>query len=259
MAWIKPSKKDMAVTFSYSTQPQPTANDPTHPTAGQAGHQAAHTTPRQQNQPRVTLATTRGPHTHTRRGHTRPNQCGQQRNSPQADRVWLRRRRKNTTHRLHPGRSTTNPASDMPATTRPRPRRLTRTGCADLRRKDQNEPRTPQRWQQQNRPNDEQANHEAAITTMHQPNHCSSNDATINRPHASRPTPNPQGMQGSKQERSPADWRHHGAPRPPTTIPTDTTRHPNSTIIPLTSLRQRTTSNPRPRGRTCFFKSPHAY
>ena len=167
----------------------------------------------------------------------------------------------------------------MPATTRPRQRRLTITGCAGLRTKDPTEPRTRQRRQQQKRPNDEQAEHKAANTTMHQPNRCSNNDTTINRPHLSRPTPNAPGMQGSKRERCPTGWRHHGAPLQPTTITTDTTEHRNSTTIQPTNLRQRTTSNPRLPGRaqarpsqgvrlcaaacesrsTCFFKSPDAY
>ena len=38
--------------------------------------------------------------------------------------------------------------------------------------------------------NAEQADHEAANTTVHQQNHCSSHDMTINRPHVSLPTPN---------------------------------------------------------------------
>ena len=38
--------------------------------------------------------------------------------------------------------------------------------------------------------NTEQADHEAANTTVHQQNDCSGHDMTINRPHASRPTPN---------------------------------------------------------------------
>ena len=36
----------------------------------------------------------------------------------------------------------------------------------------------------------EQADHEAANTTVHQQNQCSGHNVTINRPHASRPTPN---------------------------------------------------------------------
>ena len=35
---------------------------------------------------------------------------------------------------------------------------------------------------------------------MYQPNCCRENDPTINRPHASRPTPNQPGMQGWKSE-----------------------------------------------------------
>ena len=73
--------------------------------------------------------------------------------------------------------------------------------------------------------NAKQADHEAANTTVHQQNHCSSHDMTKNGPHAGRPTPNQPGMQGSKRERHPTGWRHRGAPRPPTTIPTDTTEH----------------------------------
>ena len=60
---------------------------------------------------------------------------------------------------------------------------------------------------------------------MHQQNHCSGHDMTINRPHASRPTPNQPGMQGSKQERPQTGWRHRGAPHLPTTMPTNTTEH----------------------------------
>ena len=180
------------------------------------------------------------------------------RNLRQADRVRLRQRRTNTTRRPHPGCSTTNPASDMPATARPRPQRLTITGCAHagLRTKDPTEhmsstpqPWTRQRRQQQKGPNDEVADHQAANRTKHRPNRCGNNDTTMNRPHASRPTPNQPGMQGSKRERRPTGRRHHGAPRAPTTIPTDTTEHRNSTIIQPTNLRQRTTSNPRPPAR----------
>ena len=46
------------------------------------------------------------------------------------------------------------------------------------------------RPQQRQGTNVEQADHEAANTTVHQQNHCSGHDRTINRPHASRPTPN---------------------------------------------------------------------
>ena len=202
--------------------------------------------------------TTRQPHIHTRLPRSRLNQRGQQRNPRHADRVRLRQRRANTTRGPHLSCSTTNPASDMPATARPGPQRLTITGCAHagLRRKDPTEqtlstrqPRTRQRRQQQKGPNNERTDHQAANTTMHQPNRCSNNDAAISRPHASQPPRNQPGMQGSKQERCPTGRRHHGAPRPPTTIPTDTTEHRNSTIIQLTNLRQRTTSNPRPPGR----------
>ena len=67
--------------------------------------------------------------------------------------------------------------------------------------------------------------HEAANTTVHQQNHCSGHDMTTNRPHASRPTPNQPGMQGSKRERHPTGGGHCAVPRPPTTVPTDTTEH----------------------------------
>ena len=75
------------------------------------------------------------------------------------------------------------------------------------------------------------------------------NHPTINRPHASRPTPYQPDMQGSKRERRPTGWRHHGAQRAQTTIPTDTTEHRNSAIMQPTNQRQRTTSIPRPPGR----------
>ena len=116
-----------------TTQLQPTINDhhcPTHPTAGQADHRAAQTTQRQQNRPCIALPTTQQPHTRARRSHSRQNQCGQQRDPRQADRVRLRQRKANTTRRPHLSCSTTNSRSDMPATARPRQRGLTITGCA---------------------------------------------------------------------------------------------------------------------------------
>ena len=79
-----------------------------------------------------------------------------------------------------------------------------------------------------------QADHEAAKTTAHQPHRSCSRDLTVNRPHASRPTPNQPGMHGSQRERRPTGWRHRGAPRPPTTIPTNKTEHRDSTITPPT-------------------------
>ena len=102
---------------------------------------------------------------------------------------------------------------------------------------------------------------EAAQTTAHQPHRSCSRDLTVNRPHASRPTPNQPGVHGSKRERRPTGWRHCGAPRPPTTIPTNETECRDSTITQPTvvcKLRrtmkrptdrpQRPTSNPRPPG-----------
>ena len=227
----------------------------------------ARTTPWQHNQSCITLATTRQPHTNTRRPRSRRDQCGQQRNPRQIDRVWLRQRRTDTTCWPHPGGSTTNPASNMPATARPRRQRLIITSCAHagLCTKDPTEhtsstrqPRTRQRQQQQEGPNDEQANHQVANTTMHQPNSCSDNDATINRIHASPPKLNQPGMQGSKRERRPTGRQHHGVPRPPTTIPTDTAEHRDSTIIQPTNLQQRSTSNPRPPGRAQAGQSQEA-
>ena len=85
--------------------------------------------------------------------------------------------------------------------------------------------------------NAEQADHEAANTTAHQQNQCSGDDLTISRPHASRPTPNWPDMHGSKPERRPTGWRHHDAPRPPTTIPRNTTEHHNCTITNATNQR----------------------
>ena len=79
--------------------------------------------------------------------------------------------------------------------------------------------------------NAEQANHEVANTTTHQQDYCSGHDVTINKRHASRPTPNCPGMHCSKQERRPTGWR------PPTTIPTNTTEHHITTITNPTSQR----------------------
>ena len=92
----------------------------------------------------------------------------------------------------------------------PRRQQLTITGCAhaDLRTKEPTvhrsstrQPRTRQRRQQQKRTHDE--HHIAADTPQHQPSSCGNNDATINRPHASRPTSNQPDMQGSIRERRP--------------------------------------------------------
>ena len=63
----------------------------------------------------------------------------------------------------------------------------------------------------------------------------------MNRPHASRPTPNRPGMQGSKRERRPMSWRQHAAPRPPTAIPTSTAEHHDSTITNPTNQHSQTT------------------
>ena len=75
-----------------------------------------------------------------------------------------------------------------------------------------------------------QANHEAAKTTAHQPHRRCSRDLNVNRPHASRPTLNQPGMHRSQRESRPTGWRHRGAPRPPTTIPTNKTEPRDSTI-----------------------------
>ena len=107
-----------------------------------------------------------------------------------------------------------------------------------------------------------QANHEEAKTTSHQPHRSCSHDLTVNRPHAGRPTPNQPGVHGSQRERRPTGGQHRGAPRPPTTIPTNKTERRDSTITQPTTINklrrtikrptdrpQRSTSNPRPPGR----------
>ena len=89
--------------------------------------------------------------------------------------------------------------------------------------------------QQRDRTHANRADHEAAKTTAHQPHRSCSRDLTVNRPHASRPTPNQPGVHGSKRERCPTGGRHRGAPRPPTTIPTNKTEHHESTITQRTN------------------------
>ena len=79
---------------------------------------------------------------------------------------------------------------------------------------------------------------------MHQHDRCKKNDPTFNRPHASRPAPNQPGMQGSKPERRPTGWRHHGAPRALTPIATDTTKHRELPITQPTIQQQQITLNP---------------
>ena len=66
-----------------------------------------------------------------------------------------------------------------------------------------------------------------------------------NRPHASQQTPGRPGLQGPKQERRPAGWRHRHAPRLPAIIPVDATEYHNSTIMRPTNQRQQITPNPR--------------
>ena len=77
--------------------------------------------------------------------------------------------------------------------------------------------------QQRNGTHTNRADHEAATTTAHQQHHSCSHHLTVNRPHASRPTPNQPGVHGSKRKRRPTGWQHRGAPRPPTTMPTNKT------------------------------------
>ena len=69
---------------------------------------------------------------------------------------------------------------------------------------------------QGNGTNSEQGDCEVTNTTVHQRNLCGTIDWTVNRPHASRPTPDERRMQGLKQERRLMGWQHHGGPRLPT-------------------------------------------
>ena len=82
-----------------------------------------------------------------------------------------------------------------------------------------------------------QADHEAAKTTAHQPHRSCSHNLTVNRPHASQPTPNLPGVHGSKRKRRPTGWQHRGAPRPPTTVPTNTAEHRNAANTNATNQR----------------------
>ena len=114
---------------------------------------------------------------------------------------------------------------------------------------------------------------------MHQPNICRNHDPSKKIPHAYRPTPNPPGMQGSKQEPRPTGWRRpwcatpakddtHGHIRTPqlynytTDQPTGTNyfkapapgtaqaRRSQEASVPVTACESCS---------TCFFKSSHAY
>ena len=84
------------------------------------------------------------------------------------------------------------------------------------------------------------ADHEAAMTTAHQPHRSCSRHMTVNRPHASRQTPNQPGVQGPKRERRPTGRRHRGAPCLPATKPTDMAEHRNSTITDAANERRQT-------------------
>ena len=85
--------------------------------------------------------------------------------------------------------------------------------------------------------NAEQTDQEATNTTAHQEDHYGEHDVTINRPHARRPTPNWPDMHGPVRERRPTGWRHRGEPQPPTTVPTNTAKHRNSTTTDTTNQR----------------------
>ena len=85
--------------------------------------------------------------------------------------------------------------------------------------------------------NAEQTDQEATSTTAHQQNHYSEHDVTINRLHAHRPTPNWPDRHGRVPERRPTGWRHRGEPRPPTTMPTNTAEHRDSTTTDATTHR----------------------
>ena len=90
-------------------------------------------------------------------------------------------------------------------------RRHGRAGCTNnIRRYDHR--------QQRDKMHGDQADHEAAKTTAHQPHRSCRRHLTVDRPHASGPTPNGPGVNGSKRERRPSGWQHRGAPCPPTTM-----------------------------------------
>ena len=82
-----------------------------------------------------------------------------------------------------------------------------------------------------------QPDQEATNTTAHQQNHYSEHDVTINRPHARRPTPNWPDMHGPVRERLPTGWQHRCEPRLPTTMPTNTAEHRNSTTTDANKQR----------------------
>ena len=85
--------------------------------------------------------------------------------------------------------------------------------------------------------NAEQTNQDAANTTAHQQNHCSDHAVTIHRPHARRPTPNWPDMHGWIRKRRPTGWPRRGVPCTPTTMPTSTAEHRNSTTTNTTNQR----------------------
>ena len=122
-------------------------------------------------------------------------------------------------------------------------RRHGRAGCTNnVRRYDHR--------QQRDETHADQADHEAPQTTAHRPHRSCSRHLTVNRPRASRPTPNQPGVQGSKRERRPSGWRHRGAPCPPTTIFTNKTvtlppRNRPTNVTRLHRTVKRPTNQPR--------------
>ena len=89
--------------------------------------------------------------------------------------------------------------------------------------------------QQHDGPHANQADHEAAKTTAHQPHRSCSRNLTINRPHTSRRTLNQPGVHGSKREQRRMVGPRRDAPHPPITIPKDTTEHGNTAITQPTN------------------------
>ena len=196
-------------------RPEPTLHDrhgPTHSSAGQAGHWAGRrrrTTHGTANNTTTTRADVPKPGTRRNNVPDRKQvlwgQGHRGHHTTQTGRPLANQRlRTNTTQLARPGRNTST-APDRPAAATLRTEREDNKNNVRLHRR---------------------RLYNRLSTKLLQ-----NNDPTMNRPHASRPTPDRLGMQGTKRKRRPLGWRQHAAPRPPITIPKNTTQHRNSTIM----------------------------
>ena len=226
---------------------------PTHPTAGQANHWAAKTTAyqtkcwQQHNDPLLGHATTEV----TTTPHIRQeNEVGDSLQWPNAA------RRAHTGHLVTPDEPATGGhdngaptprAGHAPVVTQP-PHPTGRP--PQTREQTEKTTKTTSGYTGAGCSAAHPTTHKPTIRRLTQPGTeqtgCRKNDPTVNRPHASRQTPNQPGMQGSKREGRPMGWQHHDVPRPLANMPMNAPQRRHSTTKRPTDQPRRPLLNPRP-------------